>query len=1273
MDDHLKTTDQLLAELTQLRERVAELETASAARVQAEIALRDSATRLRHLTDNMLDVVGLTDRRGVFQYISPSIKTLAGYEPSEIVSRSMFEHVHPGDRYHLNRISMRALRTGQTGRMELRYQHADGHYMTLEAVGTPARDSTGYIIGGVMSARDITERKQAEEQLRLAQLTYLGILNSVTEAIYIQSDDGVFQYVNQAAERLYGYTAAEFIGQTPEFLSAPGKNDLAAVAAQVHDAYAGTPRQFEFWGRRRDGSIFPKEVSVTPGSYFGKRVVIAVARDITARQQTEQALRDSEEKYRTILDNIEDGYYEVDLSGNFTFFNEALRHMLGYPADQLMGLNDRQYTDPVNARKLYEAFLRVYQTGEPATGFDWEIIRKDGAVRIVDASVSLIHDPAGQATGFRGIVRDITARKQAEEQLQRYEFIVNAADEFMTLINRQHVLEAVNDAYCRAQARSRAELIGRSLAEVWGEARYREKIVPYVEQCFAGQIVRYEDTFAFESGEPRQYQVGMYPYTPASGGPVTYAAIVTVDVTERVRAEMALRDNEARLRRAESVAHFGNWEFHLTEGKVRASAGARLIYGLQGDEWSIPDVQALSLPEYRPLLDAALAALIEHQTPYDVEFLIRRPDGELRDIHALAEYDPVSRTVFGVISDITEHKRIEQAERDQRTLADSLREVAILLNSTLDYSTVLDQMLLNIGRVVPHTTANVMIVDEAAGLARVVRARGYGEQGRGLAEQVLRLSLSLMLRNLRTMYETHQPAIMNDTRNSPDWVVTPETAWTRSYLGAPIVLRDRLLGFLNLDSDQPNFFTEEHARRLMAFAAQAAAAIENARLFEAEHDARQLAEALRDTATTLNSSLDPDSVLDQILINVERVVPNEGANIMLIDGDRARVARANGRCAVESIGRENHAINDTGNLHTMLTTGEPCIVDRTRDNPAWHVLPGHEWVASYAGAPIRVHGEVLGFLGLYSSQPGFFSANQAARLRVFADQVALAVHNAQLHSRMQLYAEELEERVSQRTRELSATNDQLAAANARLTQLDQLKDQFISRISHELRTPLTNIKIYLELLETGKADKRPKYLATLSAQAARLHELIEDLLEVSQLDMAHLTLNLRPFDLNHVATELLSDKQSAARERDLTLVTDLQAELPAAFGESSLTFQAAERLMVNALAYTPRGGHVTIKTAQQQQANSEWVTLTIQDTGPGISDKDLPHLFERFYRGDAASDYTVPGTGLGLSISQAVIKKMAGQITVENVPATNGGGAAFTIWLRCAEQAKQTG
>src|SRR5512147_3165652 len=144
MDDQLKTTDQLVAELTQLRKRVAELEIAQAAheqteaqRTAAQAALRESEIRLRHIADNMLDVVGLTDLHGVYQYISPSVKTVAGYEPSDIVGHMMFDHIHPDDLFRMIRISMRTLREGTTGRMELRYQHADGHYLILEAVGTP--------------------------------------------------------------------------------------------------------------------------------------------------------------------------------------------------------------------------------------------------------------------------------------------------------------------------------------------------------------------------------------------------------------------------------------------------------------------------------------------------------------------------------------------------------------------------------------------------------------------------------------------------------------------------------------------------------------------------------------------------------------------------------------------------------------------------------------------------------------------------------------------------------------------------------------------------------------------------------------------------------------------------------------------------------------------------------------------------------------------------------------------------------------------------------
>ena len=143
--------------------------------------------------------------------------------------------------------------------------------------------------------------------------------------------------------------------------------------------------------------------------------------EILDRVQAEEALSESEEKYRTILHSIEEGYYEVDLSGNLTFFNETLCRHLGYSKDELMGMNNRQFMNPETAERVYKTFNSVLQTGEPAQAFDWEMIAKDGSKKFVELSVSLMRDPEGHPIGFRGVARDISERKKAEEQAKLHQ------------------------------------------------------------------------------------------------------------------------------------------------------------------------------------------------------------------------------------------------------------------------------------------------------------------------------------------------------------------------------------------------------------------------------------------------------------------------------------------------------------------------------------------------------------------------------------------------------------------------------------------------------------------------------------------------------------------------------------------------------------------------------------------------------------------------------------------------------------------------------------
>ncbi len=138
--------------------------------------------------------------------------------------------------------------------------------------------------------------------------------------------------------------------------------------------------------------------------------------EVLDRIGVEQALRESEEKYRTILNSIQEGYYEVDLNGNMMFCNDSLCGIIGYSRNELIGMNNRQYMPAEAYKRVYETFLRVYNTGEATKAFDWEVITKDGAKKIVEASITLVRDAKGTPAGFRGVVRDITDRKRAEEQ-----------------------------------------------------------------------------------------------------------------------------------------------------------------------------------------------------------------------------------------------------------------------------------------------------------------------------------------------------------------------------------------------------------------------------------------------------------------------------------------------------------------------------------------------------------------------------------------------------------------------------------------------------------------------------------------------------------------------------------------------------------------------------------------------------------------------------------------------------------------------------------------
>lgn len=228
-------------------------------------------------------------------------------------------------------------------------------------------------------------------------------------------------------------------------------------------------------------------------------------------------------------------------------------------------------------------------------------------------------------------------------------------------------------------------------------------------------------------------------------------------------------------------------------------------------------------------------------------------------------------------------------------------------------------------------------------------------------------------------------------------------------------------------------------------------------------------------------------------------------------------------------------------------------------------------------------------------------------------------------------------------------------------QLAQARQQFISNVSHELRTPVTNLNLYLYLLRR-QPDKLERYLPTLSDETERLKALVLDILEITELDSGA-DLRQEQVDLDRVLRDAVEKFPAAAEAPALRVQTHANS-LPPVHGDEERLVQALRELVENGVTFTPAAGTVTLAAASQEKDGRKWATVTVRDTGPGLTPAEEERALDRFYRGDKAATGHVPGSGLGLSIAAEIVHLHGGHITAGNAP---GGGAVFTLWLPAAE------
>jgi signal transduction histidine kinase len=244
----------------------------------------------------------------------------------------------------------------------------------------------------------------------------------------------------------------------------------------------------------------------------------------------------------------------------------------------------------------------------------------------------------------------------------------------------------------------------------------------------------------------------------------------------------------------------------------------------------------------------------------------------------------------------------------------------------------------------------------------------------------------------------------------------------------PLVTQDQTIGLIELmDNRRDKKISESQMTLIQTLASQAAVAIQNASLYQAERDQHQLAEALIQAAGSLNSTLDLDEVFGEILKQIMQVVSCQAANFMMISDGYGYVRLHYGYDDIPGYAEIANSIRipiSTPNIETMLN-GNPILVSDTHNDPSWEVYPGAEWIGSYVGIPLKIEQEVVGFLNVDSDVPGFFTEDTVHRLLTFADHAAIAIQNADLYQQLQIHASELEARVQNRTAELRAAKEHI--------------------------------------------------------------------------------------------------------------------------------------------------------------------------------------------------------------------------------------------------------
>ncbi|HEY8559535.1 MAG TPA: PAS domain S-box protein [Pyrinomonadaceae bacterium] len=1017
-----------------------------------------------------------------------------------------------------------------------------------KAVIYPIKNSAGVVQEVVLMHEDITVQVLNEEKLKASESRYRLLFETNLDGIMIVDDDGKYVDVNESLCRILKTTREKLIGAHFSEYMLPERIDDA------RRAFAALAEKGFFTGdfpmRAGNGDIV--ELTWSSRANFMPGLHVCMARDITGRKRAEEALRESEARYRSLLENANDIIYSHDLQGKYLTINRAGEKITGYSQEEILnGMNIARIIVPEHLDRAKEMMRRKLQEPDAPTVYEIDVFAKDGRRLTLEVSTRISYK-AGKAVAVEGIARDVTERKRIENEK------LNLAAEVEK--QRKRLQELVSS-------------VPGVVWEAWGEpdaaTQRMDFVSDYVEKMLG-------------------YSVEEWLATPN----------FWLSIVHPEDKEIAVRSAAQTFASREAGSNRFRW----------IAKDGRIIW-------------------------------VESQS--------------------IAIQDESGRSVGmrGVTMDITRHKQKEDNER-------FLAQASTTLASSLDYETTLSSVA---DLAVPHfgDWCAVDVAEEDGTLrrlavahadpAKVIWAREINDRYPPNPNDPHGLYSVFRAGKSQFYPDISDEMLVAGARDEAHLEILRRIGFSSAMM-VPIKTRGSVLGVLTfVISEAKRKYTAEDLTLAEDLASRAALAVDNALLYAAEQQSRLAAERTSDllyrlqaVSESLSQALSPNQVANAV---VEQAVISLGAHagtVVLLDhstNDLEIVGAVNFPPEVVE-NWERFSLDQKVPITDAIRTNAPVLVESTAD---WRVdYPQLGPLASVTGTralaafPLVVEGRTIGALGISFPAPQNFSEDDRAFMTALSQQCAQALE------RTRLYETEQKLRV------------QAEAAN-------RMKDEFLATVSHELRTPLNSILGWSQMLRSNNLDAAAaeRALATIERNARAQTQLIDDLLDVSRIITGKLRLSVSAVDLTTVAAAAADALRPAIEAKNIRLQTSLDRRAGFIPGDADRLQQVIWNLLSNAVKFTPEGGRVRIGI---ERIDSH-VEIVVSDTGIGIDEEFLPHVFDRFRQFDGSKTRRQGGLGLGLAIVRQLVELHGGMVRAENN--REGRGATFTVTLPLSSPEKE--